>query len=116
LKKLAIITTHPIQYYAPVFKLLTERARITIKVFYTAGDPAAIEYDHGFDKKLEWDIPLLDGYAYDWVENSAAKPGSYHFRGIVNPGICAQITAWAPDALLVFGCIQRSFESAALLL
>lgn len=37
LKKLAIVTTHPIQYNAPLFALLASRNKITIKVFYTWG-------------------------------------------------------------------------------
>jgi len=40
MKKLAIITTHPIQYYAPIFKLLSERKKIEICVFYTWGKDA----------------------------------------------------------------------------
>ena len=35
-KKLAIIITRPIQYYAPIFQLLAKK--LALKVFYTAGD------------------------------------------------------------------------------
>jgi glycosyltransferase involved in cell wall biosynthesis len=103
MKKLAIITTHPIQYYAPVFKLLAERNRIDIKVFYTLGDAGAVKHDHGFNQAISWDIPLVKGYLYEWVKNTAAKPGSHHFKGIVNPEIGEQVMAWAPDAVLVYG-------------
>jgi glycosyltransferase involved in cell wall biosynthesis len=103
MKKLAIITTHPIQYYAPVFKLLRKRERISIKVFYTWGVGAIDKYDPGFDKKIEWDIPLLEGYPFEWVQNVSKSPGSHHFKGVVNPGLIKQIKAWQPDALLVFG-------------
>lgn len=101
--KLAIITTHPIQYYAPVFKLLAERHRISIKVFYTLGDAGAVMQDHGFNTAVSWDIPLLEGYPYEWVENTAAAPGSHHFKGIINPGITGQLAAWSPDAVLFYG-------------
>ena len=61
MKKLAIITTHPIQYNAPWFKLLAERKNIIIKVFYTWSQVLNEEkYDPGFGKNIEWDIPLLD--------------------------------------------------------
>ena len=103
MRKLAIITTHPIQYYAPVFKLLAERKRVCVKVFYTLGEVAASRHDHGFDTAVSWDIPLLEGYSYEWVENTAGAPGSHHFKGIVNPGICKQVAAWSPDAVLFYG-------------
>ncbi len=86
MKRLAIITTHPIQYNAPLFKLLSKRNNISIKVFYTWGEAVLQKkYDPGFGKTIEWDIPLLEGYEYTFVENTAKKPGSHHFSGIDNP-------------------------------
>jgi len=100
--RLAIITTHPIQYYAPIFKLLHERKKIDIKVFYTRGRNADA-HDHGFGKTIDWDIPLLDGYPYEWVQNTAAEPGSHQYKGIVNPGLIKQVQEWQPGAILFFG-------------
>jgi glycosyltransferase involved in cell wall biosynthesis len=101
--RLAIITTHPIQYYSPVFKLLHEHNKIEINVFYTWGELSIKKYDPGFDKKIEWDIPLLDGYPYEWVKNSSPDPGTHHFKGIINPGIIKQVNNWHPDAILIYG-------------
>jgi len=101
--RLAIVTTHPIQYYAPVFRLLHQRQSIEIKVFYTWGESALKKHDPGFNKTIEWDIPLLEGYPYEWVDNTSADPGSHHFKGVINPGITSQISQWQPGALLVFG-------------
>ena len=112
MKKLAIVTTHPIQYYAPMFKLLTMRGNIDIRVFYTWGEKALDKYDPGFDKKIEWDIPLLEGYPYEWVENTSAKPGSHHFRGIINPHLINQIRKWQPDAVLFYGWAYHSHLKA----
>src|ERR1700743_735934 len=101
--RLAIITTHPIQYYAPIFKLLHEREKISIKVFYTWGKTALNKYDPGFGQHITWDIPLLDGYPYEWVINTAADPGTHHFKGIINPDLRYQVEAWKPDAVLFYG-------------
>lgn len=109
MKRLAIITTHPIQYNAPLFKLLTQRNNITIKVFYTWGKSVLEnKYDPGFKKNIEWDIPLLDGYEYTFVENVATDKGSHHFKGIDNPTIVKEIGEWNADALLVFGWSFKS--------
>lgn len=101
--KLAIITTHPIQYYAPVFKLLHERGQIEIKVFYTWGEESQKKHDPGFNKTVNWDISLLDGYPYVWVKNTSKNPGSHNFKGIINPELPKQIELYAPDAILVYG-------------
>ncbi len=103
-KKLAIITTHPIQYNAPLFRLLTERDQIAVKVFYTWGKEALKnKYDPGFAKVIDWDIPLLEGYDYEFLENVSDDKGSHRFRGIVNPDIINRIDDFGPDAVLVFG-------------
>jgi len=103
MKKLAIVTTHPIQYYAPVFKLLHERNKIAVNVYYTWGEKALDKYDPGFGQKVAWDIPLLDGYPYEWVLNTSTEPGTHHFKGISNPNLVEQINKWQPDAILFFG-------------
>lgn len=106
--RLAIITTHPIQYYAPVFKLLNERKKIRLKVFYTWGTSAQHKHDPGFGKTIDWDLPLLNGYDYEWLENTSTNPGSHHFKGIVNPNIIDRIKSFQPNAILVFGWAYSS--------
>ncbi|GAB3195569.1 glycosyltransferase involved in cell wall biosynthesis [Pontibacter aydingkolensis] len=103
MKKLAIITTHPIQYNAPVFKMLTDRAKVDIKVFYTWEQAKENFFDDDFKREISWDIPLLEGYNYSFVANVATKPGLHHFRGIDNPSLVTEINAFNPDAVLIFG-------------
>ena len=84
MKRLAIVITHPVQYYSPIFKLLTKAGKIKLKVFYTWEKSSALKYDPGFGKDIEWDIPLLEGYEYTFVKNVSKKPDSNHFNGINN--------------------------------
>ncbi len=81
--KLAIVVTHPIQYYTPVFQLLAKE--IEVRVFYT--DQSKQLYDKDFNRSISWDIPLLTGYAYEWTqpENSIAR-----------------IKNFSPDFLLIY--------------
>lgn len=102
-RRLAIITTHPIQYYAPLFRLLHERSKITIRVFYTWGEAALDKFDPGFRQKITWDVPLTEGYPFEWAENTSKDPGTHHFKGIITPALTRQIEAWGPDAILCFG-------------
>lgn len=107
--KLAIVTTHPIQYNAPLFQLLEKRNNIIFKVFYTWGQKVLEQkYDPGFGKNIQWDIPLLDGYDYEFSENVAKDPGSHHFKGIDNPFLINSIKKWNADVVFVYGW---SFES-----
>jgi glycosyltransferase involved in cell wall biosynthesis len=101
-RKLAIITTHPIQYYAPLFRLLSESEKIEIHVFYTWSQSQHSVKDKEFGQEIVWDIPLLDGYPYTFVENISKYPHS-HFRGLQNPSLIPLIKQWKADAILVVG-------------
>ncbi len=112
MKKLAIITTHPIQYYAPVFSFLHQQRKIEIKVFYTLGEVGMNQHDPGFGKKVEWDLPLLQGYPYQFQKNTAKIPSSHVFWGIKNPDLIGEIKAWKADAILVYGWAYQSHLQA----
>lgn len=108
-KRLAIVTTHPIQYNAPMFALLHKRSEVELRVFYTWGKEVLEEkYDPGFGKMIKWDIDLMKGYDYEFVDNIAAEKGSHHFKGIDNPKLIATLEKYHPDAILVYGWPLKS--------
>lgn len=94
-KRLAIINTHPIQYYAPLYQLLVERGQIDLKVFFTKKE-TDYRFDKGFGKKVIWDIPLLDGYNYEFAPANTKWP-------FFNHQLVQKIKVWQPDAILVTG-------------
>jgi glycosyltransferase involved in cell wall biosynthesis len=101
--RLAIVSTHPIQYYAPLFRRLSARDELDVHVLYGWEGSSNGDYDPGFDEEVTWDIPLLEGYPYTLLENESTDPGPHHFRGIVTPNLVPIVEDWKPDALLVFG-------------
>ncbi|MCK7590226.1 glycosyltransferase family 4 protein [Subsaxibacter sp. CAU 1640] len=103
MKKLAIVTTHPIQYNAPWFRLLASRNNCDLKVFYTWSQSKDTVKDRTFGREIKWDIPLLDGYDFEFVENVSKRPGSHHFFGIDCPDLISKIEMFNPDAILFFG-------------
>lgn len=103
MKRLAIISTHPIQYNAPWFKMLTEQNEIKLKVFYTWSQRQYDFFDKDFGKEIKWDIPLLDGYDFIFVSNTAKKPGNKNFWGIKTPSLISKVLEFGPTHILVFG-------------
>jgi glycosyltransferase involved in cell wall biosynthesis len=101
--KLAIISSHPIQYNAPMFALLGKSDILDIKVFYTWSQSRESLFDKDFGKTIQWDIPLLDGYAYEFVENISKTPGPGSYRGMVCPHLNSKIESWGAQAILVYG-------------
>lgn len=101
-KKLAIVSTHPIQYNAPLFRTMVASSDMEIRVFYTWSQAMESVKDKEFGMEIKWDIPLLDGYPYEVVENISRKP-KQQFGGLVNPELIPAIERWGADAVLVFG-------------
>jgi len=97
--KIAIILSHPVQYYSPLFKVISTRGKLKIKVFYT-WELGSQTFDKGFGKKVEWDIPLLDGYDYNYVSNNGIF--GRRFWHIRNPSLIKEIEEWGATAIMVF--------------
>jgi glycosyltransferase involved in cell wall biosynthesis len=111
MKRIAIITSHPVQYNAPLFRRLSSIDDVIVKVYYTAGKDHFGD-DVGFARQIEWDIPLLDGYDYEFLMNDAKRPGLGKFRGIRNPEILDHVDHFKPDVILVYGWSYSSHLKA----
>jgi len=101
--RLALVVSHPIQYYVPLYQRLARREDLLIRVFYTWHAAERAVRDHGFERELAWDIPLTEGYDYELVPNLAGDPGTHHFLGLRNPELLDRVMAWRPDVVHVTG-------------
>jgi glycosyltransferase involved in cell wall biosynthesis len=109
--RLAFIVSHPIQYYAPLYRRLARRDDVQIKVFFT-WHGGGTQMDHGFKKAFAWDLPLTEGYEYEVVPNVALHPGVRHFFGLRNPSLIARVLDWRPDAVHLTGYSYASHLAA----
>jgi len=102
-RRLAIIVSHPIQYYAPLYQRLAQRDDVAIRVFFTCHDGQMEVEDRGFKTRVAWDIPLTKGYELELVRNVSFAPGTHHFFGLRNPSLVERIMAWRPDVVHITG-------------
>jgi glycosyltransferase involved in cell wall biosynthesis len=110
MSRLAIVTSHPIQYHSPWFRAL---AGVTdLKVFYCHRQDAAGQAEAGFGVEFEWDVPLLDGYRYSFLENRAASPSVFTFAGCDTPEIGERLAEGRFDACLITGWYLKSYLQA----
>ncbi|MES2692487.1 MAG: glycosyltransferase family 4 protein [Verrucomicrobiota bacterium] len=101
--KLAVVVSHPIQYYAPWFQHIVRSGAADLRVFYLWNFGVTEQRDAGFGRAIKWDLPLLEGYASEFVPTSSRRPGTDRFFGLRNPTLASRVAAWAPDAVLIFG-------------
>jgi len=107
---LAIVASHPVQYHAPLFRALAKRLDLT--VFYghraTMSDQALAGFGVGFN----WDIDLLSGYKYEFLNNVSPRPGLGHFAGVDTPEIGYRLRAGNFDSVLLMGWFRKCFHQA----
>ena len=110
--RLAIVLSHPVQYYSPWFRWLRAHTPLEFRVFYLWDFGANTRRDPQFGTTFQWDVDLVAGYDSEFVPNVARDPGTHHFGGLANPTLTARLAAWRPGALLLFGYNWRSHQRA----
>jgi glycosyltransferase involved in cell wall biosynthesis len=111
-KRLAFVVSHPIQYYAPLYRRLAQRDDLLLRVFFTWHAGGSAVHDRGFGTAVAWDIPLTEGYDFEAVPNRAANPGTHRFFGLRNPSLVDRVADWRPDVVHVTGWAWASHLDA----
>ncbi len=106
--RLAVVLSHPTQYYCPWFRWLRAHTALEFRVFYLWEAGVTARPDPEFLTTFKWDVDLLSGYESEFVPNTAPTPGTDHFWGLRNPTLTARLAAWQPDAVLLFGYAYAS--------
>lgn len=103
--RLAVVNTHPIQYFAPLYRRIAESSEIDITVYYCSRQSVtAHAVDEGFGRPVVWDVPLLHGYRHGFLANLWGEIGAERgFFGLINPGIVLELFRGRYDALWVHG-------------
>ena len=100
--RVAVVTTHPIQYQVPWLRMLSEKDGIDLTVYF-AMIPDATEQGREFGVAFAWDLPLLDGYSHQMLENCAKRPSLTEFAGCDTPGVAEVLRNGRFDAVIVNG-------------
>ena len=106
--RLAMVLSHPTQYYSPWFRWLRAHTALEFRVFYLWQAGVSAQPDPEFLKTFKWDVDLLSDYDHEFVPNVAQAPGSARFWGLRNPTLTSRLAAWRPSAILLFGYAYAS--------
>jgi len=103
---LAVLCSHPIQYFTPLYRSLARRGRIRVKAIYLSDAGAEPHFDHGFGREVRWDLPLLKGY-----DSAVLQPGTditgKNFWSRHDPKLKAILDDLRPDWVLLYGYASR---------
>ena len=106
--RLAIVVSHPTQYYSPWFRHLAANLPNPIRVFYLWDFGVNPQRDSRFGTTFSWDVDLLTGYDSEFVPNTSDAPGTDSFKGLRNPLLLDRLSEWDPSTVLLFGYAYHS--------
>jgi glycosyltransferase involved in cell wall biosynthesis len=106
--RLAIVVSHPIQYQAPLYRLLRERGAIDFEVLFLSEHGLSPTYDEGFGRELRFDVALTEGFPHRFVPNHSPRSSVLTFGGLVNPRLVAALRPDDFDAVLIHGYAHLS--------
>jgi len=111
-RRIGALLTHPVQYYSPWLKELAKSSDLT--VYYAHRQTAEGQARAGFSTAFDWDVPLLEGYEWRWLNNISRNPGLTTFGGCDTPEIGQIVREARLDALMMFGWNRKTFVQGAL--
>jgi len=110
MQRVGFLVSHPIQYYAPIFRALAGRCDLT--VFFAHRQDAGEQARAGYGVAFDWDVDLLSGYQSHFLSNVARSPSTQTFSGCNTPDIADRIVSGGFDAFVVPGWSLRSYWQA----
>lgn len=102
--QVAVLNSHPIQYFAPFYRLLATCEEIELTVFYCSHQGIAPAFeDPGFGRQVVWDVPLLNGYHYRFLRNIGRDHGVRGFFSLSNLSVIPALSRQRFDAIIIHG-------------
>lgn len=100
--KLAVVSTHPIQYHTPIFRSLENSKLLKLKVFFGCKHGLVDSIDKDFLVSFKWDYDITKGFKYQFLSNLSIKHLS-GVRGIILAiKSLPKILKFKPNYVLVF--------------
>jgi glycosyltransferase involved in cell wall biosynthesis len=84
--RLAILASHPIQYFTPLYRRLAARPGLSVDVMYYRDFGVRPRFDRQFGRKIQWDTDQLSGYRHRFLWNASPITDTFNPLHALNPG------------------------------
>jgi glycosyltransferase involved in cell wall biosynthesis len=111
--KIAHLVSHPIPYFAPLYRELAGRPEIDLTVYFYSDASACAYADREFGRSVAWDRSLLDGYRWKFCPSAARTDISTRFLKPPNWDIVREVASGRFDVLWVHGYAHATTWLAA---
>jgi len=100
--RIAVVNSHPIQYFAPLYAYLQASGRFEMTAIYCTDYSIRGEVDPGFKEVVRWDLDLLSGYRSIFLRGAEGRTPR-GFWSLIGLQLWSEIRSDRYDAVLIHG-------------
>ncbi len=101
--RVAVVNSHPIQYFAPLYAYLNQDPSLEVTALYGSDISLRGGMDPGFGHAVKWDVDLLSGYRSMFLGPNARHRVPTGFWSLVCPEVWKEIRSGQYDAVWLHG-------------
>ncbi len=100
--RIAVVNSHPVQYFAPLYAYLQASGRFEVTALYCTDFSIRGGVDPGFKESVRWDLNLLAGYRSIFLRGAGTRTPA-GFWSLICPQLWGEIRSDRYDAVLIHG-------------
>lgn len=101
--RIAVLNSHPIQYFAPLYAFLNKCEHLEITALYCSDSSLRGGLDPGFRQGVTWDVDLLAGYEARFLGERAKTRTPSGFWSLICPEVWGEIRSGDYDVVILHG-------------
>lgn len=101
--RLAVVAQFPIHYHLPLYRAMTADPHIDAHIMFMQRAWSESGYDPEIGGKVDWGVPLFEGYPYRVFRNLSPARNGEGFWKFINPGLVWRILTGPYDAVYIHG-------------
>jgi glycosyltransferase involved in cell wall biosynthesis len=106
--RIAVINSHPIQYFAPLYAFVNATTSLTVTAIYCSDFSLRGGRDPGFDRPVTWDVDLLAGYEAVFLKGANRRTPK-GFWSLVAPAAWREVRSGKYSAVWLHGYMYAAF-------
>src|SRR5215475_12465312 len=103
LTRIAVLNSHPIQYFAPLYAYLNAAPDLEVTALYLSDVSIRGAKDAGFGRNVKWDLDLLAGYRFKFLGKRAVRREPRGFWSLIAPQVWCELRSGRYDVLWLHG-------------
>jgi glycosyltransferase involved in cell wall biosynthesis len=101
--RIAVLNSHPIQYFAPLYAYLNAAPDLDVTALYLSDVSLRGGRDAEFNQDVRWDLDLLAGYRSVFLGNAAQTREPGGFWSLVAPQVWKEVRSGRYDVIWIHG-------------